>query len=194
MESSITREEAQSMRNKTAMPMMWVGLVSFIMMWAGITSAYVIRQAQGNWLFFDIPSVFYWSTAAIVLSSLVYFGAQFAIKKNQHGLTAGLLLVVLGLGIAFCILQYQGFIDLFNQGIYFTGVESNASGQYFNIIVWLHVAHVLGGMFALIFTSIKAMLKKYSSDDYLGIKLTGTYWHFIGILWIYLILFLVFIR
>ncbi|MDP4934452.1 MAG: cytochrome c oxidase subunit 3 [Salibacteraceae bacterium] len=194
MESSITKEELASMKSKTAMPMMWIGLVSFIMMWAGITSAYVIRQAQGDWLFFDIPATFFWSTAVIIASSLTFVLAQVFSKRGQNALTIVMLVSTFVMGIVFSMLQYQGFLELFAQGIYFTGSESNASGQYFNLIVWVHVAHVLGGLLSLLFVIIKAILGKYTPSDYLGIKLSATYWHFIGILWIYLILFLVFIR
>lgn len=194
MENSISKEELALMKQKTAMPMMWVGLVSFIMMWAGLTSAYVIRQAQGDWLFFDIPQTFYWSTAVIVASSLTFILAQMFIKRGQNALTILMLVSTMVLGIVFSLLQYQGFLELFNNGVYFTGRDSNASGQYFNLIVWVHVAHVLGGILALLFVTIKAMLGKYSPSNYIGIKVSGTYWHFIGILWIYLILFLVFIR
>ena len=194
MEKSITKEDMLAMRKKTAMPMMWIGLVSIIMMWAGVTSAYVIRQAQGDWLFFDIPNAFMWSTAVIIASSLTFIGAQMAIKKDQKATTIILLISTMVMGVVFSLLQYQGFMELFEMGVYATGPESNASGQYFNVIVWLHVAHVIGGILSLLFVSIKAILGKYSSSDYLGIKLSSTYWHFIGILWIYLILFLQFIR
>lgn len=194
MQSSITKEEAAIMRSKTAMPMMWVGLVSFIMMWAGITSAYVIRQSQGDWLYFDIPTVFFQSTAVIIASSLTFILAQMFIKRDQKTLTTLMLFATLVLGVVFSFLQYEGFMQLFNNGIYATGRDSNASGQYFNLIVWVHVAHVLGGILSLLFVIIKNIFGKYSSTDYLGIKLSGTYWHFIGILWVYLILFLTFIR
>ena len=194
MENSLTKEEAFEMKKKTAMPMMWIGMVSFIMMWAGITSAYVIRQAQGDWLFFDIPDTFMWSTAVIIASSLTFILAQMFIQRDQKSLSIIMLISTMVLGIVFSLLQYRGFLELFDMGVYSTGPESNASGQFFNLIIWVHVAHVLGGLFSLLFVNIKAILGKYSSSDYLGIQVSGTYWHFIGILWIYLILFLQFIR
>ena len=195
MQATYTQDEILEARRKAAKPMMWVGIVSLVMMWAGLTSAYIIRQAQGDWLYFDVPSIFYWSTLIIVLSSGTLWVAQRAIRQNNKALTAWSLLGTAVLGVVFGIMQYQGcFVELFDMGIYATGRESNAAGQYFNVLVWTHVAHVAGGIIALIFTAVKAQLKLYSSDDYQGVDLVGIYWHFVGILWIYLFLFILFIR
>ncbi len=192
--SYATPEEIFETKKKTAVPMMWLGLVGIIMFFGGLTSAYVVRQAQGDWLYFDIPQIFFVSTGVIVASSFTMFFAQFLAKKGQVKAAAMALLATLGLGITFIVMQYMGFMDLVDIGVYFTGRESNASGSFFDILVWAHVAHVIGGLVALIFTSVKALLGMYSAEDYIGITVCGIYWHFLDILWIYLILFLVFIR
>ncbi|GAB5539749.1 MAG: cytochrome c oxidase subunit 3 [Salibacteraceae bacterium] len=187
-------EEIFETKKRTAVPMMWLGIVGIIMFFGGLTSAYVVRQAQGDWLYFDIPEIFFVSTGVILASSVTMFLAQFFAKKGQIKAAAMALISTLGLGITFTIMQYQGFLDLVEMGVYFTGRESNASGSFFDILVWAHVAHVLGGLLALIFTATKALLNKYSAEDHIGITVCGIYWHFLDILWIYLILFLVFIR
>ncbi len=192
--SYATPEEIFETKKKTAVPMMWLGLVGIIMFFGGLTSAYVVRQAQGDWLYFDIPQIFFVSTGVIVASSFTMFFAQFLAKKGQVKAAAMALLATLGLGITFIVMQYMGFMDLVDMGVYFTGRESNASGSFFDILVWAHVAHVIGGLVALIFTSVKALLGMYSAEDHIGITVCGIYWHFLDILWIYLILFLVFIR
>lgn len=192
--SYATPEEIREARQKTAQPMMWIGIVSFIMFWAGITSAYVVRQAQGDWLYFDIPNIFFQSTAVIVLSSLTMGLAQFFVRKDKQLLSTLLLVATLVLGLVFSLLQYKGFLELYELGVYWTGPGSNASGQFFNVIVWAHVAHVFFGILSLIFISIKSILNKYSSENHLGIDVAAMYWHFLGILWVYLIVFLVFIR
>lgn len=190
----ITPEEALDAKRKTAKPLMWVGIVGIIMFFSGLTSAYVVRQAQGDWLYFDVPQLFYISTAVILASSLTMFLAQWlASKGSMKGATA-LLAVTTVLGIAFLVTQYEGFLDLVESGIYFTGIDSNASGSFFNVLVWAHAAHIISGVLALIFTTIKALLNKYTVENHIGIEVCGIYWHFLDILWIYLILFLVFIR
>jgi cytochrome c oxidase subunit III len=190
----ITPEEALDAKRKTAKPLMWIGLVGIIMFFAGLTSAYVVRQAQGDWLYFDVPQIFYISTAVIIASSLTMFLAKwFAGRGSMKEATLSLVLTTI-LGVGFLATQYEGFLELVENGIYFTGVESNASGSFFNVLIWAHAAHVISGVLALIFTTIKAMLNKYSAENHIGIEVCGIYWHFLDILWIYLILFLVFIR
>lgn len=187
-------EEALAAKRKTAKPMMWIGLVGIVMFFAGLTSAYVVRQAQGDWLYFDVPSIFHISTAVIVISSLTMWLAQFFAKRSQSGLSTTMLVTTTALGIAFTCLQVAGWLELYNMGITFTGQGSNVSGSFFIILVFGHAAHVIGGILALIFTTVKSILGKYSAENHIGIEVCGIYWHFLDILWIYLILFLVFIR
>ncbi len=190
----ITPEEALDAKRKTAKPLMWVGIVGIIMFFSGLTSAYIVRQAQGDWLYFDVPQLFYISTAVILASSLTMFLAQWLASKGSMKEATALLAVTTVLGIAFLVTQYEGFLDLVESGIYFTGIDSNASGSFFNVLVWAHAAHIISGVLALIFTTIKALLNKYTVENHIGIEVCGIYWHFLDILWIYLILFLVFIR
>jgi len=194
MATYISQEELKDIRNRTAKPLMWVGIVGMLMLFAGMTSAYIVRQAEGNWLYFDLPDTFYVSTAVIIVSSLTMLFAQYAIKKGNTTLTTIMLLSTLVLGFVFAMLQFQAWGELVDTGVFFAGRESNASGSFLYALTGLHLAHLAGGLFALIFTSIKSILKKYSAEDHVGIGVAATYWHFLDILWVYLLLFLVFIR
>ena len=194
MATYISQEELKDIRNRTAKPLMWVGIVGMVMLFAGMTSAYIVRQAEGNWLYFDLPVTFYVSTAVIIASSLTMLLAQYAIKKDNITLTTVMLLATLVLGSLFAMLQFQAWGELVDTGVFFAGRESNASGSFLYALTGLHLAHLAGGLFALIFTSIKSILKKYSAEDHVGIGVAATYWHFLDILWVYLLLFLVFIR
>ncbi|MBL7921017.1 MAG: cytochrome c oxidase subunit 3 [Bacteroidia bacterium] len=164
------------------------------MLFAGLTSAYVVRAQNGNWLVFQLPPIMLISTAVIVTSSLTMFLAQRAIKKDNYQLTSIALLATLLLGIAFFYTQYAGWKQLSAQGIYFAGKFSNAAGSFLIVIAFLHLLHMIGGLIALAVSLTKALLKKYSSSDNLGIELTAIYWHFLDILWVYLFLFLYFYR
>jgi cytochrome c oxidase subunit III len=192
--TQISPEERLRIKNLTAKPLLWIGLVSIIMFFAGLTSAYVIRQAQGDWLYFDIPPIFYTSTAVLILSSLTMWMGQRAGASGENGALAIWTLLTLALGITFATTQVTGWLRLSEQGVYFTGPESNISGSFFIIMVFAHAAHVFGGLIALAFTSVKALLKRYSVENHAGVTTTGIYWHFLDALWIYLILFLLFIR
>ena len=104
------------------------------------------------------------------------------------------MLLTLLLGIGFAVSQYEGWKSLVQQHIYFTGPGSNASAQFFYIITFMHLLHLLGGIIAILVVYFKALAEKYSSTDYLGIQLCAIYWHFLDALWIYLFLFLYLIR
>ena len=194
MATYISQEELKDIRNRTAKPLMWVGIVGMVMLFAGMTSAYIVRQAEGNWLYYDLPDTFYVSTAVIMISSMTMLLAQYAIKKDNTTLTTVMLLATLVLGFVFAMLQFQAWGELVDTGVFFAGRESNASGSFLYVLTGLHLAHLAGGLFALIFTSVKSILKKYSAEDHVGIGVAATYWHFLDILWVYLLLFLVFIR
>ncbi len=181
-------------KKKSAKALLWVGLISIMMFWAGLTSAYVVSQGNGNWLNFNMPSIFFISTAIIISSSISFMFAQNAVKKNNtKGVVYGVLMTLF-LGLAFVACQYIGWIDLFENGIVFGGKKSNPSGSFFILFVWAHWAHLVGGIISLIVVLINSLKKKYTPENALGIELCGIYWHFLDLLWVYLFLFLYFIR
>jgi cytochrome c oxidase subunit III len=192
--SGLHREELKQAQRKAAKPLLYVGIVSIVMLFAGLTSAYVVRADNGNWLVFQLPGITILSTALIVSSSISMLLAQMAIKKNKFALTSATLFITLILGVAFFYTQYEGWKQLTAQGIYFIGKYSNASGSFLYLIALVHLAHMVGGILALLVSFSKSLLKRYSSDNYLGLELTAIYWHFLDLLWVYLFLFLYFYR
>jgi len=192
--SGLHREELKQAQRKAAKPLLYVGIVSIVMLFAGLTSAYVVRADNGNWLVFQLPGIIILSTAIIVTSSLSLLLAQMAIKKDNYRLTSIALFITLALGVAFFFTQYAGWKELTAQGIYFIGKYSNASGSFLYLIALVHLAHMLGGILALMVSFTKSLFKRYSSADYLGLELTAIYWHFLDLLWVYLFLFLYFYR
>ena len=199
MEAKIKKEkphkaELIAARRKAAKPLLWIGIVSIVMLFAGLTSAYVVRAQNGSWQIFQLPSIMIISTAIIISSSLTMLLAQTAIKKNNYKLTSLGLFLTLALGFAFFYTQFRGWHDLSDQGVYFAGKKSTGSGSFLIIIAFMHLAHMVGGLIALMVSLTKSLLKKYSASDSLGIELTAIYWHFLDILWVYLFLFLYFYR
>lgn len=181
-------------RRKSAKALLWIGIISMIMFWAGLTSAYVVRHDSGNWLDFKLPDIFFVSTAVIILSSITFLLAQNAVKQNNFKMiTIGTLLTLI-LGLVFVYCQYLGWMELTSQHIFFGGRQSNASGSFFILFIWAHWAHLAGGVISLITVLINSLRRKYSAENALGIELCGIYWHFLDLLWVYLFLFLYFIR
>jgi len=188
--SSISKVEKESIRKKTAMPMLALGIGSILMLFAGLTSAIIVRQGEGNWLKFDMPRAFFLSTAVILISSLTMIRAVNAVKNNDSKKAVMLLGATFLFGISFACTQVSGWYALNSQNVYFTGRTANAAGSFFFMLTWLHLMHMVGGLICLIASGINAARNKYTPENYLGLKLTAVYWHFLGILWLYLFWFL----
>jgi len=176
-------------REKVAKPLVWFGIVSIVMLFAGLTSAVLVRKGDGNWMEYEIPEVFLWSTIAIVISSFSLVFATYSAKKNKSAMIRlGVMLTFL-LGILFVVFQFMGYGQLVKEGIYFTGTEHNASGSFLYIISGAHIVHLLGGLVALIIVLFNAIKNKYNSKNLLGLQVASIYWHFLGGMWVYLYLF-----
>lgn len=170
---------------------LWVGIGSILMMFAGLTSAYIVKRNQANWTTFELPAAFWYSTAAIVLSSITIMLATKAFKERSMGRYRSLTAITVLLGIVFLVLQLLGFYQLWTSGL---TLQSNVSVSFLYVIVGLHAAHVIGGIIALIVLSLKAFSNKIRNYSAVPVDLVSTYWHFVDILWIYLLIFLLMIR
>jgi cytochrome c oxidase subunit 3 len=191
---SYTAEEKALVRQKTAKSLLWVGITSIIMMFIGFTSAYIVRQEEGQWLVFDLPNKFHLSTLFIVLSSLTMYWATRSASNNQTSNVRNGLLLTLILGIGFTVSQFMAWSDLREMGVFFAGKDSNASGSYLYVISGLHLAHLFIGILSLIYTFARSLRGAYSSNNKLGLEICALYWHFLDILWVYLFFFLLYIR
>lgn len=169
---------------------LWIACASIVMMFAGLSSAFIVKKNQANWLSFNIPLIFWYSTAVIVLSSITLIlcrKAFLARKMSQYRMLLGITTI---LGISFIIMQYFGFRQLWESGVTIT---RNVAFSFLYVIVGLHALHVLGGVVALIIRFFKSLNNKKRVYTSLPIDLVNTYWHFVDILWVYLLAFLVMI-
>lgn len=180
---------------------MWVAMASISMAFAGLTSGYMVREAQGNWRTFNLPATFWYSTIAILLSSITIFLGIKAFKARQMPKFRMLITITLLLGIAFGILQFAGFYQLYHQlqPIRINGqvlnemstvrVNGNPSESFLFIIAGLHLAHLLGGIIALLIVFFRAFRTRVKVYNATGFEIVSTYWHFVDVLWIYLFVF-----
>lgn len=165
---------------------MWFALGSITLMFAGFTSAYLVRRGQGNWEQFDMPDLFMYSTVAIVLSSLtLHFGIK-AYKQGKLSLFNILMIASIGLGIAFMLLQLEGFKVLVANNI---KVNGNVSNSFFYVIAGAHLVHILGGVIALLIVYLRNVFANRERNP-VGLEIVSYYWHFVDILWVYLYIFL----
>ncbi len=170
---------------------LWVGIGSILMMFAGLTSAYIVKRNQPKWVTFDLPLAFWYSTAIIVLSSITLFLAGRSFKEREMAKYRRLMTATIVLGVLFIVLQVVGFTQLWKIGI---TLQKNVSFSFLYVIVGLHAVHVIGGVIALIVLFAKAFSTKTRMYNSVPVEVTSTYWHFVDMLWIYLLFFLLMIR
>ncbi len=168
---------------------LWVACGSMLMMFAGLSSAYMVREASGNWLEFRLPQVFNLSTIIILLSSVALHFSFIQFKRENERNYKLFLVLALLLGFAFIVTQYQGWLAMVEMGV---PLKTNPSGDFIYVISGIHAAHVLGGIGTLIVALIHAFALPFqvTPGRKLRFELTLTFWHFVDFLWIYLFVFL----
>jgi len=187
-----TLEEKNSRAKKM---MLWFGIGSLIMSFAGWTSAYIVSRTRKDWLSeFELPQAFIISTVVIVISSVTIYIAKRAIKQNNRSLSLTMLLITIILGVLFIALQFQGFSRIIDLGFNFTGPTSNPKTSFIYVIAIVHIAHVVAALISLLVVLYNHLRHKYSSSKLLGFELATTFWHFVDVLWVFLFLFLYFIK
>ena len=167
---------------------LYVGIASILMMFAGLTSAYIVKRNLAGWEEVETPIHFWYSTAAILLSSLTIQLALRAFKQRsmqQYRMLMGLTLL---LGITFVVFQWIGFNWMWDHGVQLRGASA---GQFLYIIAGLHALHVIGGIIVLIIMLLKAFLSRTKSYNTTPVDVAASYWHFVDALWIYLLIFFI---
>ena len=191
----LTHGTEEEKRRRSKKMMLWFGIVSLIMGFAGWTSAYIVSSKRDDWISdLELPQAFFISTAVIIISSITYFFAKQSVRRNDQRRATLFLLVTLVLGIAFIVLQFHGFSQMLENGYYFTGPTSSIKMSYVFLIAAVHILHVVAGIITLLVVLVQQLRGKYLPGDMLGLELGATFWHFLDFLWVYLILFMYFVK
>ncbi len=191
----LTEGSEEEKINRAKKNMLWFGIISLTMSFAGLTSAYVVSKERPDWISsFEMPQAFYISLALIVASSITVHFALLSIKKQQNGIGRLLLIATFLLGSLFVVFQFRGFSEIIESGYNFTGPTSSITTSFIYLVVLLHVAHVFAGLIAISVVIYNDFKQKYKNGKTLGVELAATFWHFVDIVWIYLFLFLCFVK
>jgi cytochrome c oxidase subunit 3 len=166
---------------------LWLFLVTVVMIFAALTSAYIVRQAEGNWLEYELPEIFWITSGIVVLSSISLQVAYYAAKKDNFLLLRTCMALTVALGIAFLVGQWYSWVALVDQEVFFVG---NPAGSFLYVFTGLHAAHLISGVIFLIIVLISTFGTKVHSQSLNTLEMAATYWHFLGGLWLYLFLFL----
>lgn len=172
---------------------LWISFGSICMMFIALTSAYIVKSAAGNWLEFQLPTQFYISTSLVLITSLCLHISFTSFKKEKQAPYKLFMIFSFLLGIAFVGLQYDGWQTLFASGV---DLKTSVSGSFLYLITGLHALHIIGGIATLIVAMIHAFSLPFivTEKRKLRYRLVCHYWHFIGLLWIYLFCFLMFYK
>lgn len=166
---------------------LWLFMVTVVMLFAAWTSAYIVRQSEGNWLEYDLPEVFWITSGIVVLSSISLQWAYLSAKKDNFvQLRVGMVTTVL-LGIAFLVGQWYSWVALIDREVFFVG---NPAGSFLYVLTGMHGIHLISGLLFLIIVVISTFNMKVHSKSMVVMEMATTYWHFLGGLWLYLFMFL----
>ena len=167
---------------------MWLLIASVAMLFAALTSAYLVRQAEGNWLYFELPPILYWTTGIILLSSVVLqMGYSYA-KRGQNEKLKLMLAITAVLGVVFLVGQVRAWGDLVAHSVYFVG---NPSGSFLYVLTGLHGLHIVSALIYVVIVLGSAHRLKINPENLAQMEMCITYWHFLGGLWLYLFIFLI---
>lgn len=178
-------------RLKAGKMLMYLYIISVIMIFAGLTSAYIVRRAEGNWRFFELPFVFWISTLLILASSVTHHLALLAAKKNDITKISAYLILTLMLGIGFAFTQFLGWQKLISIKVHLVG---NPSESFVYILTGMHLLHMIGAIFFVTWATIKSLKYYFHQNNYYALDLCAKFWHFLDFLWVYLFFFLLLIR
>jgi cytochrome c oxidase subunit 3 len=191
----MTTEEHKARTARSYKLLLIFAMISMTMMFAGLTSALVVSKSRPDWLTnFQLPSAFTYSLITILLCSVTFHLAKRAIKKDDRKGTTTFLLATLVLGFTFVFFQLQGFSQLFESHLYPVGGSGSITISFLYVLVYLHLAHLSGGIISLLIIIYNHFKQKYNASQFLGIELGAMYWHFLDFLWVYLFLFLYFFK
>ena len=169
----------------------WVVLFAITMMFAAFSSALFVRKGSSlDWRTFTLPSILYFNTLLLLASSVTLevsrrrVAAFMGGRKSQVESPARWLYVTLVLGLLFVAGQYVAWSQLSAQGLY---LATNPSSSFFYVLTATHALHVLGGLGGLV-RAIRKLSKSTLRRSTLDA--TSYYWHFMGVLWLYLLFLL----
>lgn len=191
----LTQGTLQEKTNRAKKMMLYFGIISLIMSFAGWTSAFIVSSSRPDWLSdFVLPQSFSISVVVIIISSITFMVAKRALKQGNNQLTTLMLIATFVLGLVFIFNQISGFNQIIAAGYNFTGPTSNVTMSYIYLIAVVHILHVVAGLICLLVVIYNHFKQRYNAQHMLGFELAGIFWHFVDILWVYLFFFLYFAR
>ncbi|HEY8512568.1 MAG TPA: cytochrome c oxidase subunit 3 [Cyclobacteriaceae bacterium] len=174
---------------------LWLFMASVMMVFAALTSAYIVRQAEGNWMVFDLPSLFWINTGIILVSSVTLHWGYISAKRDDLATVKLAVGITTILGVGFLVGQWFAWEQMVAANVYLVGDRPAAvSGSFVYVISGLHGLHIVSGIVFLLIVLVAAFRYEIHSKNLTRMEMCLTYWHFLDGLWLYLFLFMLFNR
>jgi cytochrome c oxidase subunit 3 len=172
---------------------LWLFIVSIILLFGALTSAYIVSKGiesdKDMWHHFTMPKMLWLNTGILLVASvMLQIGLRGARRGDFHRAKIGFSLTMV-LGILFLAGQVLAWMGLSEEGVVF-GAGGSSAGNYLYVLTCLHGFHIVAGLAYLGIVYLRLMLNRYRPGNILGIENAATFWHFLGLLWLYLFLFL----
>lgn len=173
----------------TAQVGLWALLGTLSMLFAGFTSAYLIRREGVDWRPLSTPPILWFNTALLFASSMTLEAARASVRDWRTEAVKRWVLATTLLGLSFLFGQLLAWRQLAAQGVF---LSTNPHSSFFYMLTGIHAAHLLGGIFALLYALNRVRRRGWAPTQPTAINLCATYWHFVDGLWVYLF-FLIFV-
>lgn len=177
----------------TAQLGLWAFLGTLTMLFAGFTSAYLVRRAGSDWQVISFPGILWLNTLLLAASSFTLELARASLKRGRKGLLRRWLSTTILLGLGFLLGQFFVWRELVTQGVY---LSSSPHSSFFYMLTAVHAVHLAGGLAALFYARVCA--RAYAFNGASGgqtvffetgrFGICAGYWHFVGGVWVYLFL------
>lgn len=172
---------------------LWLFIVSIILFFGGLTSAYIVSKGietdKDMWHYFSLPSVLWYNTAVIIVSSIMLQIGVWGAQKGDFRRARISFTLTFVLGLIFLVGQVVAWTLLDGEGVVW-GEGGSSSGNYLYILTAVHGVHIVAGLIFVGVVFTRLIQKKYSVGNIVGIENCATFWHFLGLLWLYLFIFL----
>lgn len=190
MSESSSINQKVSSRIHPKLFLLYLSFGSMVMLFSAFCSALIVRKGdiRQSWIDTPLPSAFLYSTIIIIVSSLTIHFAYKSIEDKMKFSFYSILTLVLAL--VFVYFQWMGWTELQSKNIFLSG---NPSGSYIYVISWVHGLHYLGGIIALTILIFKFRKIHIEVGNKMSFNILMQYWHFIGLVWVFLYLFFKFI-
>jgi cytochrome c oxidase subunit 3 len=168
---------------------MWIFIFTSFMFFAALTSGFIVYTGgREHAINIILPRAFMYSTTVIIISSITMFIASRAAKRLEFGKQRLFLWLTLALGVLFFLIQIYGWSILIKMGVYF--INPNASQSFIYVFTGMHLIHIFAGLLLIINTLWRSYRNVPQAKNLFGMEMSGIFWHFVDIIWIYLYVFL----